>query len=349
MTNKGYETNTAARQDSILGGLAGGIIGDALGAHVEYMTHRAIIETFTWFDEFLEVPLASPFSDGRPAGSYTDDSSQMLELIYAYIENKGVTVEATVRGLLSWAKDPELVRRFAGPTTRIALERLRDGENPAQVGLGSIHNIGSGLTNGAAMKAAPAGWFATSLDQAVSNAVALATPTHFTQIGCGSAAAIAAAAWRALDLAATVDDLVEAALYGARKGEEIGRRDGREAPGSSLPARIEAAVEIARAAPDLKSAVHTISDRTGSSVYAIESVPAAIGLLVAANGDVKHTAIACANVGDDTDSVGCMATAIAGTRSGRAGIPEEWFDRISTVNNIDLPGLAAQIVAAAAS
>lgn len=335
--------------ERVVGGLAGAIIGDALGAHVEFMTHRAIIAEYGWFDHFLDVPLRSPFAGGRQPGSFTDDASQMLELVYAFIDNGGVSVDAALNGILNWARDPEMVRRFAGPTTRIALQRLRDGDDPADVGRGNIHNIGSGITNGAAMKAAPGGWFATSFDEAVLNGVKIATPTHFTQIGAGSAAAIAAATWRALDATATIDQVVEAAIEGARQGEAIGLREGREAPGSSLPARIEAAVEIARDAPDLKSAVHSISDRVGSSVYAIESVPAAIALFRAANGDVKQTAIACANVGDDTDSVGCMATAIAGTFGGRKQVPNDWYDLISRTNNVNLPDIATKVVAVAHS
>jgi ADP-ribosylglycohydrolase len=252
-----------------------------------------------------------------------------------------------VEALLHWAQDEEMLRRFAGPTTRVALVRLKAGEDPATVGRGSVHN-GTGTTNGAAMKIAPAGWMNPgSIEGAVASAVAVALPTHNTQIAIAGAAAIAAGCAEAVREAATVDTVVQACIRGAELGEQEGLRTGREAPGPSVPQRIRFAVDIAESAPTLEAAVERIGALVGSGLAAAEAVPAAVGLFRAADGDVRATATACANVGDDTDTVGCMATALAGSLRGRAGIPQDWYELITTVNELELDQLAKRLAAAA--
>jgi ADP-ribosylglycohydrolase len=54
--------------------------------------------------------------------------------------------------------------------------------------------------------------------------------------------------------------------------------------------------------------------------------------------------VAAANIGDDTDTVGCMATAIAGTMSGSAAFPDDWLDLVQRVSGIRIAPLAEQFV-----
>src|SRR5205823_2642517 len=83
------------------------------------------------------------------AGQVTDDSGQMLRMAQAIIESNGsLTVDGVVKQLLQWAEDPEVFRRFAGPTTRAAIEELRKGTDPRVVGRqGRLTSLGT--SNGA--------------------------------------------------------------------------------------------------------------------------------------------------------------------------------------------------------
>ena len=331
--------------DRIHGGLAGAVIGDAFGAITETLTQRAIKATFGWLTEF-QAPDHSPFASGRPKGSFTDDSSQMLMLAETFVRLGRIDTHDVAETLLAWTERSEL-GRFTGPSTKAALARIRQGEDPAIVGRGDVHN-GTGTTNGAAMKVAPAGWLAPGdLAAAVENAVIICRPTHNTQIAISGAAAIAAGCSAALDPGATVDSVVAACIAGAELGERRGIEEGREAPGSSIARRIEATCELARNAGDLAEAVERIGLINGAGLAMVEAAPAAVGLFFAAGGDVRQSAIACANVGDDTDTVGTMAAALAGTLSGRAGVPQDWYELVTTVNDLDLESLAKELAALA--
>ena len=70
----------------IEGGLAGAVIGDAMGTATETMTRRRIVETYGRL-EGLVRPDHSPFSGGRVAGHVSDDSSQMLLICDRFARN----------------------------------------------------------------------------------------------------------------------------------------------------------------------------------------------------------------------------------------------------------------------
>ncbi|MEJ5201522.1 MAG: ADP-ribosylglycohydrolase family protein, partial [Anaerolineales bacterium] len=162
----------------ILGGLANALIGDAMGSATESLTPEEIHQKFGGkVERFIEPPEGT-FAGGRKAGQVTDDTSQMLHIIEALIENGGrMTVELVAQQLLRWAEDEELFRRFAGPTTRKAIQLLKQGSDPYETG--KPEKMGMGISNGAAMKVAPAGWLHPGdLEAAVWDAVTLCVPTH---------------------------------------------------------------------------------------------------------------------------------------------------------------------------
>src|SRR2546427_12365364 len=103
----------------------------------------------------------------------------MVRMAQAIIESNGsLTVEGVVKQLLKWADDPEAFRRFAGPTTRAAIEELRKGTDPRVVGRqGRLTRLGT--SNGAALRIAPAGLaHPRRLAGAGRGAVPLCPPPH---------------------------------------------------------------------------------------------------------------------------------------------------------------------------
>jgi len=324
----------------ITGGIAGAMIGDALGALTETLTREQIRTTYGgWITGFVPND-HTPFGQRRTLGAITDDASLLLAMTRACLD--GPSLATVVRELLSWADDPTY-SQFCGPSTSRAIARLRAGDDPAIVGLGSPESF-TGASNGGGMKAAPAGWLHPGDPEAAARTAALlCTPTHRTDLGIAGAAAVAGACAMAMT-GSEVEAIVEGAIEGARVGHEIGRREGRTVAGPDPVRRLTQAVDIARRAASLEAAVDDLGDFVGAGIAAMEAVPTAIGLVVAAGGDPLRTAVASANIGDDTDTVGCMATAIAGTMSGTAAFPDDWLDLVQRVNGIRISPLAEQFV-----
>ncbi len=74
-----------------------------------------------------------------------------------------------------------------------------------------------------------------------------------------------------------------------------------------------------------------------------ESVPAAISIAYYTR-DVKTCALMCANLGGDTDTIGAMATAICGAKTGIRAIDPAWQRVINEQNaQHDLRVYAAQM------
>ncbi len=326
----------------IAGGIAGAMVGDALGALTETLTRAQIRQTYGgWLRDFVPNQ-HTPFGQHRTLGAITDDASLVLAMARACLD--GPTLDSVVRELLAWSEHP-LYGAFCGPSTSRALALLREGADPATVGLGDSGSF-TGASNGGAMKAAPAGWLHPGDVPAAARTAALfCVPTHYTDLGVAGAAAIAGACAVAMVDGATLDDIVAGSIDGARLGQELGQQHGRTVAGPDPVRRLEFALKLARDAPGLESATNDLADFVGAGIAAMEAVPAALGLVVAAAGDPVQTAIAAANIGDDTDTVGCMATAIAGTWRGMAAFPPAWTDLVQGVNEVDIAELARQFAA----
>lgn len=332
-------------EDKILGSLSAAVVGDALGAPTE---QRSIAEIQHLFggrvETFFAPPADSPYAKGRKAGQYTDDSSQMIMLAQAFIDGGGsVTAQDVANMLITWSKIPEYFPHFAGPSTRRAIAALEQGADPNTVGAeGREATMGS--SNGAAMRIAPAGLVNPgNIENAVRAAAITCRPSHFTSVGVAGAGAIAAAVAIALRDDATILDVVRAAMLGADLGNEIGATEGREVAGALVRNRIELAVHIASTSPNLDAAIRNIAATVGTGLQAAEAVPAAIGFFVAAAGDPWWAAVAAANAGDDTDTVGCMASSIAGAYSGSAAVPADKLAEVLEANDLDLRPLATAL------
>lgn len=111
--------------DRIHGVLVGAAIGDAMGAATELRTHDQIIEHFGGeVSSFVTLP-DDAFARGCSPGTVTDDFSQAYYLARATVAQGGQMSSDTGRSaILSWWDDKRF-ERFAGPTTRAAVMRLR--------------------------------------------------------------------------------------------------------------------------------------------------------------------------------------------------------------------------------
>jgi len=327
--------------DRVLGSLAGACIGDAMGAPTERLTPVEIRARWgARVETFVDPPADGSYASGRHAGQLTDDSSQLIGLMDAYLQDGGVlTAEAMARTLIAWSRT-EYFPRFAGPSTKRAIEALLAGADPRTQGAEGSQPS-EGTTNGAAMRVAPAGLrHPGNLDAAIQDALTSCRPSHLTSIGVAGAAAIAAAVSAAVVEDASLLNVIAAARRGAALGAELGREHGRETTGPDVGQRIELAVATVIQCGSFDEAVTAITRTVGTGLSMVEAVPAAIGVFLAAEGDPFLACVGGTNAGDDADTVACMAGALAGAYRGFTAVPRELYDIVVKVNQLDLEGRA---------
>jgi ADP-ribosylglycohydrolase len=338
--------------------LAGAAIGDALGGATEGRSAEAIFEHFgghvlgiveSMTTALGDRPLA-PFHKGD--GHVTDDTLLTHALVRAYEQKRDHLDAYDVERLLV----PELIaQKIWIPELgreEILLQRLFLAEkwlvlrlhyghvDPREAGVGNIVNCG------AAMYAAPIGIAnAGSAPAAYREAIEVAG-AHQSSYGREAAGVYAAGVAEALRPGATASSVVEACLGLAKDGtraaieavcEVAATLDGWRGGGL---ARLRAAVEPF----DTVGAVYTepgLGARRPSRLHSIEELPVALGLLVATAGDHRETVLGAVNYGRDSDSIGTMGGALAGALGGRAAVPEEWVEQVSTASRIDLEAAGA--------
>lgn len=332
-------------ESKILGCLVGAAAGDALGAPTEMRTRMQIEEKFGGYVSDFMSPPNDTFARGNRAGQVTDDFSCAYVACEEIIANAGVvTPEVGKRALLRWADMEEYFERFAGPTTRASVEKLRGNAPVQQEGALQLVNDNGKASNGAAMKAAPIALFSGGdLDKAISDIITMCFWTHHNNISLSGAAAVAAAVAAAMKENATLFSVVQAGIYGARIGEQKGREIGDQLAGPSVEKRIRLATMIGTLSADLDAGIDSISDYVGTGLMAAESVPAAFGLMVAADGNTRDAILAAVNIGSDTDTVATMVGGILGALNGMEGMPAEYLDVIEAENKMNLRQMAKQI------
>lgn len=329
--------------NKILGSLLGAAAGDAMGAATETRTRKQIEEKFGGYVTDFLTPPEDTFARGSRAGQITDDFSVAYMTLKEILKTGKADYETAVSGLLKWAAIPEYFDHFAGPTTRARVLELQ-GKNQENGGFVPV-NDNNKATNGAAMKAAPIALLAKGdVDDAIKKAVTVCSVTHNNNIALSGAAAIAAATAAAMKEGADLYDVVQASIYGAAEGERMGRESGAVLAGASIESRIRWAVSIAMTCDNLDEAIDELSDYIGSGLMAVEAVPAAIGLCVAAGGKTVDGICAAVNIGNDTDTVATMVGGILGALNGADTMPLSYLEIIERENKLGLEGLAKEIM-----
>lgn len=322
--------------DRILGGLYGQALGDAWGMPA-YFDPDQTWRAFGWIETFLPAPSDHEVHRGLPAARITDDSEQAFSLAREYIKVGGVTLEATVKAIIDWYErtggDASL---YVGPSTRRGVQALKRGEDPHTTGR-------AGDTNGGAMRVSVVGLLHPGDPMgAINDAITSALPTHGTNVAISGACAVAAGVSMAMHPQATIDAVVAAGMMAA----ELGRQHGTKWIGASVTRKIEQAVAIARKGTDERARLREIYDVVGTSLAMAETVGAAFGVFVMADGDPKRAAILAAALSGDADTVAAIACAIAGAFKGFGAFPAEIvaaLDKDPVFADYDVRGLARGI------
>lgn len=328
--------------DKLLGSIYGAALGDAMGALTETRSAEMIKEDFGGFVETLFLPPKDCFAHGMPLGTVTDDFSLAYFTGVELVKCRGEVDERVAKNaVLEWAKHPEFFR-FAGPTTQAAVLEMEGEESKNTKSFLACDN--SKATNGAGMKIFCVGLINPgNTDKAIEDAVTICLPTHSSNTAISGACAIAAAVSKAMEEKADLKDVIEAGMYGAAKGFQLGTEKGKRLAVPSVEKRIRLAVEIAERKAGWEETMLELRDVIGAGLMAAEAIPCVFGILAANPQDAFGAVKMGVNIGDDTDTVATMVGAIAGALYGMSNLPVDYLKLISETNGLDIEGLAKKI------
>lgn len=315
-------------KDKISGVLYGMAIGDAMGMPPELWSRKRIIEKYGTITDFLEGDPENEISFQYKRGNFTDDTSQAITILDSLIETDFEVDSSNIaKHILAWAKkENAFENNILGPTSKITLELFEKGENAKEYS-------DQALSNGAAMRIPPIGTlFTTSQKKELCDYVKkISEITHSSDITLAGASMIATAVASAMekeDRDAMIQDVLDM--------EEYAMSLGASTVSASLGTRVRYGVELAHRYPDSRDEfLEELYNMFGAGVNTVDSVPCAIAIAYYCFGDVHETALACTNLGGDTDTIGAMACAIAGGVKGMAGIPTEDVRLIEEANQVD--------------
>ena len=324
--------------ERILGCLLVAALGDALGAPTEGCSRADIMRRYGGLVRDFQPRAADAWAAGLRPGEVTDDTSQLLAFARALIACDGeLDAGRWSVALRDWLLTSPKAR-LAGPSTKRLLDSEQDGPS------GWRNDARVGVTNGAAMRVAPAGLVCPGdIERAVRLAWVCCQPTHDTQVAAAAAGAIAGGIAIALTSQGELGAVVDACRRGAQLGEALGARGGWWVPAPRVADQIELAVSAAGETASLEAALTRIAARVGTSGLAAESVPAAIGVFVAARGWPYDAIVAGASIGGDCDTIASMAGALAGAFRGLEGIPADLVARFDAANDEDLAGVVVML------
>ncbi len=325
---------------NIQGGLFGQALGDAWAMPALLNPEDTWAMYGGWITSFLPAPDSHPVHYGLPAGKVTDDTEQAASLAEAIILEGIVTVEGAARAVVNWY---ERVGGdscpYVGPSTRRAVRAIKAGADLAVSGR-------FGDTNGASMRVSPVGLIHPGqVKAAAEDACISCVPTHNTDVAMSGAAAVAGAIAAAMVPGASLDDIIAAGKQAAGIGRKYADNHWI---GASVARRIDQAVQIARSGKPPFERIQEMYDVVGATLAITESVPAAFGVLVMADGDPVQAAVYGAALSGDADTVSAMACAIAGAWKGIDAFPPEVVETLRVANpEIDFDRLALGLEAVA--
>lgn len=326
-------------EDRIAGALAGMVLGDALGVPGELWPREKVRARYGHIDEFLDGAADNIVACYFKAGHYTDDSAQAFVVLNA-IERAGTvpSVQVLAADLIEWVKSMNGFEiNLLGPSSKASLTAWARGEDAEPVTRLS-------LTNGAAMRIAPVGCLvgADEQEKLAETVARVSRVTHSTDVTIAGAAMVAQAV-----ASGVAGRSWEETLADVKRIFPIAAAKGEPTWAASIAARLEVFERLVlerRDEHDDESVSRFIYDVIGTGTMTSESVTAALALAFWARDPWRAAEIA-ANMGGDTDTIGCMAAAICGAHAGIDGIDAETLAFLERTNGLDFRALAARVAA----
>ena len=324
-------------RERALGALTGLALGDALGMPTQSMSPAQIRRCYGEITGLRDAVAEQPIAPSVPAGTVTDDTEQALILAGLLIDGGGrIDPHQLADALLRWEDDMRARGSLdlLGPSTKLALERVRAGADPHCTGR-------QGTTNGAAMRVAPVGIaFSLSADgDALARAVqASCLVTHDTRQGFEAAGLLAAAVSAAIDGVDAAGALGAALDFVAAHPEA-----GHWTEKASVAARTRLALKTSRDLHGEALAEH-LRTYVGTSVESAESVPCALVIVREFAQRPLDGLCFAAELGGDTDTIAAMAGAVLGASAPHL-LPVKLVDRVLERSGLRLEPICEALLA----
>jgi ADP-ribosylglycohydrolase len=346
-------------QNKVAGVLTGAAVGDALGGATEGWTPEQIEERHGGRVEGIVGPFLADWKTARPIAPYhkgdghvTDDTLMTHALVEVYTKQRrhldaydvASDLVPLMIGERRWVpelEDHALILQRVFLAEKWIVAKLHYGHaDPREAGVGNIVNCG------ASMYMAPVGLVHIGDPQgAYAEAIDIAG-AHQSSYGREAAGVFAAAVAASAAPGATVDDVRQAVLDVAHDGTAAAVRavfaavDAFLADGGSDDPRDIARVVRAAVAPfdtvGEQYRAPAMDARLPSRTKSIEELPAALGFVVARNGDLRSSVLDAVNYGRDADSIATMAGAICGGLHGIEAVPTDWVTDVTAASRLDL-------------
>lgn len=324
--------------DRAYGALVGGAIGDAMGMPASFLTREQIKNTYGYIKDFLKPDDdVQKYHGSLEAGDITDDTMESIIVSKVLIEHNGFSEEAFNNEMKKWAIEQKMLESTViGPSTRRYLTALIEGRDPKETS-------GKGNTNGSAMRAAPIGVkYYNDITKCIEAAVASSLPSHGSKPAVAAACAVAAAVSGGVHGGYSPNEILnmayDAALYGEKKGADI------TAPMVSKRIKLIESIVDSVGEDSINDILDEIAGVFGASMFAYESVPVALAIFYAVNGNAKEGILGAVNTGDDADTNGSICGNICGAYSGASGLPDEWKERVQKTSSVDFKTEAQKLI-----
>lgn len=336
------------RTDKILGAMVGAAVGNAMGAPLVTRPPYLIKQDLgngNYVKDYVDMPFDSPLQN-VPRGTVSYDFAIAFQSLTEFIQAGGVTEKAAIKAVLDLKENKKYQIYYSrvDQTSKVATEKL-EGVVFERTPYDDLPVDNRNITNGGAMKSWVCGLLNPgNVEKAIQDAIVMCKVTHDNVIALSGACSVAAAVSVAMVSGTLLSDIIEAGIEGARKGYEKTLRIAWKAAGASVEERIKMAVEIGiKYSNDFEKCITEMGDLIGCGINANETVPAAFGFLAAAGGDVMKTILLAINAGNDSDTTGTIAGAMAGAFKGIDNIPQHHLSLISSVNHLEIEKVANEV------
>lgn len=307
---RGEQTILNMKKSSILSGLMGVCVGDALGVPVEFSSRQ----------ERLQNPITTMTGQGtyrQPPGTWSDDSSLMLCLADSLCQGYNLKTIADSFGRWRYQQEwtPHGVVFDIGGTTNQAIKNILNGVNPVEAGETDERSNG----NGSLMRILPMCFLYSSVSfyqlmQWVHECSCLTHAHVRSQMACGIYISIAVKLLEGLDLKSAYLEGIDAV--------------------KPIYYNPSLTIEASRFERVLTGKIDQLSmDKIESSGYVIHTLEASLWCLLTTSS-YAEAVLKAVNLGEDTDTTAAVTGGLAGLYYGLENIPSEWIEQIARKDDI---------------
>lgn len=319
----------AVEIDRFRGCIIGLAVGDALGHPTEFIPSVRAIRA-RWGNRGVTTFEATA---DHPPGTFTDDTQMSIAAARALIRAGHAGTDRLMTTLanefVAWAASPAN-DRAPGGACMTGCHALAAGASWREAGVGGSKGCG------AAMRAAPFGlYFADDVDALVRAAAAQSALTHRHPTAIASSVAAAAAVASALrserlgglvaSVRAHVERVDETILFAAGCEPALARSIGNR--------QMLAALDRVEQTLDLET--DDVCSVLGGAWVGEEAVATALWCVLRAQGEFSAAVLTGANSSGDSDSIACIAGAIAGAAWGLPAIDATWVRDVESSALLD--------------